>query len=144
MVKKLHPVSAHFLNLSQTSHLACLQLIIQPWLFFLLFSSPSHPLRFPLQLPLLFSLSPVACLPATTPPVHQHRGQEEGIYSDTWIVIPTEHSVCQCTAGSSLQHAHTHRFQSSAHSIRMARKLDWHLNNRINGAYGLSVNTVTM
>lgn len=46
-------------------------------------------------------------LPAITPPVHQHRGQEGGIYADIWIVIPTTHAVCQCTAGSSLQHAHT-------------------------------------
>lgn len=46
-------------------------------------------------------------LPAITPPVHQHRGQEGGIYADIWTVIPTIHAVCQCTAGSSLQHAHT-------------------------------------
>lgn len=91
---------------------------------------------------LSFFLSPVACLPS----LHLFTntgGQEGGIYADIWTVIPTTH-----TSASARQEAacstHTHRFQSSAHSVRMARKLDWHLNNRINGAYGLSVNTVTM
>lgn len=95
--------SAHFLILSDTTHLPCLQLIIQCWLFFLLFCSP--PFSLSACFPLI--LSQPRGLPAITPPVHQHRGQEGGIYADIWTVIPTIHAVCQCTAGSSLQHAHT-------------------------------------
>lgn len=60
-----------------------------------------------LSLPLPLILSQPRGLPAIAPPVHQHRGQEGGIYADIWTVIPTTHTVCQCTAGSSLQQAHT-------------------------------------
>lgn len=119
------------------THLSCLQLIMQ-------FCSS---FCFAFYVSLLFSasfsliVSQPCGLPAITPPVHQHRGQEGGMYADIWTVIPTVHMACQCPAGSSLQYG-THTGFKDTHPSRMARKLDWHLNNRITGAYGLSVNTV--
>lgn len=73
--------------------------------------------------PLVFSQP--SGLPAIAPPVHQHRGQEGGIYADIWTGVPTTpRGPCQRTAG--LQPAaRTHTLiQNSAHSVRMLRKLD--------------------
>lgn len=129
---------SHFLNLPCATHLSCLQLIIQLWLFFLLFCSPLKTLSL---VPFHSFSAPVACLPS----LHLFTnigGRKEGSTQTFGLLYPPH-----TRSASALQEAacstHTHRLQSSAHSIRMARKLDWHLNNRINGAYGLSVNTLT-
>lgn len=66
--------------------------------------------------PLPLILSQPSGLPATAPPVHQHRGQEGGIYADIWTVIPTIHAACQFTTGSSLQQAHTHTASKARHT----------------------------
>lgn len=100
----------------------------------------SHSFSLPLS-PSFF-LSPVACLPS----LHLFTntgGRKEGSMQTFGLSYPpyTQSASAPQEAACSTR---THRFQSYAHSSRMARKLDWHLNNRINGAYGLGVNTVTM
>lgn len=73
------------------------------------------------------SFSLIVChpcgLPAITPPVHQHMGQEGGMYADIWTVIPTIDMACHCPAGSGLQYG-THTGFKDTHPSRMARKLD--------------------
>lgn len=135
----------HFPNLSHATHLSCLQLFIKLYSFDCLsfcFSSPFHPLSLPLPPSLSFFLSPVACLPS----LHLFTnigGRKKGSMQTFGLPYPP-HTRSASAPQEAACSTHAHRFQSSAHSVRMARKLDWHLNNRISGAYGLSVNTVNM
>lgn len=145
--KALNPVCvpwcAYFLNIPHASHLSCLQLCIQLWLFVLLFfESLSPSLSLPLPPSLSFFISPVACLPS----LHLFTnigGRKKGSMQTFGLSYPP-HTRSASAPQEAACSMHTHRFQSSAHSVRMARKLDWHLNNRTNGAYGLSVNTANM
>lgn len=43
-----------------------------------------------------------------TPPAHQCRGQEGGIYTDIWITIPTIHPPAHCRKQPAAQQSHMH------------------------------------
>lgn len=115
------------------THLSCLQRITQFCSSFCFSFYVSPSLFFSHCLSALWS----ACHYSTCSPTYG-----AGRRDVHRTVIPTIDMACHCPAGSGLQYS-THTGFKDTHPGRMARKLDWHLNNRITGAYDLSINTVS-
>ncbi len=135
-------LSAHFLNLPYMQLICHVCNSLYSFGCFSFCFAVRFALSLSLLLSLSFFLSPVACLPS----LHLFTnigGRKEGSMQTFGLSYPPHTRPASAPQEAACSTC-THRFQSFAHSIRMARKLDWHLNNRINGAYGLSVNTVTM